>query len=105
MRSVGKGRDARSGSVADRIRWLFDHSREAQTVHDAEDLLKELRDMEGWSGDDYSNWTTSRTYTAPTPAPLDPIESAGDDVLILELVKRGYAVAKMPPEKLAEIAG
>jgi hypothetical protein len=50
-----------------------------------------------------SEWGYSGPHR-PSSKIIDPIEAAGDDVLILELVKRGYAVAKMPPEKLAEAA-
>lgn len=41
---------------------------------------------------------------ATKPKPVDPIEAAADDVLIFELIKRGYAVAKMPAEELAKAA-
>jgi hypothetical protein len=39
-----------------------------------------------------------------TQPPIDPIEAAADDELIFELIKRGYAVAKMPAEDLAKAA-
>jgi hypothetical protein len=69
--------------------------------------------MEGWHGDDTGTWHTAdaiwtsdsgRIYRVPynSPKPVDPIESAADDVLIFELIKRGYAVAKMPAEELAK---
>lgn len=61
--------------------------------------------MESWHDDSSRRWVWS-THTAPgvtgAGPRFDPIECATDDVLILELVKRGYAVAKMPPEQLAE---
>lgn len=44
----------------------------------------------------------SKTQPKVKAKPIDPIESASDEQLILEMIERGYAVAKMPAEKLAE---
>lgn len=50
-----------------------------------------------------TNWYSSSIYSAPVPTakPADPIKDAPDDVLIFELIERGYAVAKMRPDELA----
>lgn len=41
-------------------------------------------------------------WSNPISKPTNPLESATDADLIFELLGRGYAVAKLPPEKLAE---
>jgi hypothetical protein len=46
-----------------------------------------------------SNWTSAGAGAA---APKDPLESASDQELIFEMLKRGYAVAKMDAQELAE---
>lgn len=51
-------------------------------------------------GDQWTNTVVWQANTAPMT--VDPIETAADDVLIFELIKRGYAVAKMPAEELAK---
>lgn len=57
-----------------------------------------LHDGGGW-------YYTSTSNVAPwTPAlPKDPIESATDDVLILELIKRGYAVGRLNDDNRLEV--
>jgi hypothetical protein len=64
--------------------------------------MEETKRTYGDLTEDIYNYMNQRRTMPWSPAPLDPIESATDDVLILELVKRGYAVAKMPPQQLAE---
>lgn len=89
--SKRKGRDLRGRRVADILdRNILDRK--------VEELL------ESWNGDsagDDGIWRTvqagSRVTRKPPP---DPIEEASDDTLIFELIKRGYAVAKMSAEEL-----
>ena len=73
--------------------------------------------MEGWDGSGDAIWTstttgvypgssgTTKSVTWPKVVAEDPIETAADDVLIFELIKRGYAVAKMPADELAKVVG
>jgi hypothetical protein len=55
----------------------------------------------------YAEWEelmrTAQVQQKPKAKPTDPIETAADDELIFELIKRGYAVAKMPADELAKV--
>jgi hypothetical protein len=71
-----------------------------------QEMLDKLEDfMEGGWDDTSWSYVTNAPLRRTTPKPPpDPIETATDDVLILELVKRGYAVAKMTPDELVAAA-
>lgn len=53
------------------------------------------------------NWTSDVLYhrsatDAAQAVPYDPLEKITDEELIFEMIKRGYAVAKMDAQDLAE---
>jgi hypothetical protein len=88
MRSERQGRDTWGRRLADKLKGL---------------------EMGGatWASDDFDAefermWRTRHVSGVAAPKPVDPIETAADDVLIFELIKRGYAVAKMPADELAK---
>lgn len=58
--------------------------------------------MEGWDGSHSSSYGVAVNTVYTTPKPRDPLEEASDQELVFELLKRGYAVAKMDPQDLAE---
>lgn len=45
----------------------------------------------------YSQWAQSAVA-----APEDPLDRLDDEELVFEMLKRGYAVAKMGPQDMAE---
>jgi hypothetical protein len=54
-----------------------------------------------------NTWYSSRPYPVGgiiKPEPVDPLSTIGDQELVFELIKRGYAVAKMDPQDMAEAA-
>ena len=61
-------------------------------------IIENPKTLRDWY-DEYQ--LSSRLY--PTPAKL-AIGDVDDFVLVMEMIKRGYAVAKLPPEELLEEA-
>lgn len=52
-----------------------------------------------------SDWSTYVSYGgggAAVPKKADPLAEASDEELVFEMLKRGYAVAKMDAQDLAE---
>lgn len=70
------------------------------------ETYRRRKEMEGWAGDwadpNDPPWSSTSYFTPAQTRPKDPIDEATDDRLILELIKRGYCVAKMSPDEMVE---
>ena len=111
MRAGGQGIDTGSWNMEDKLN--ADDAGGNEQVY--ADIVRHItqKELERYQREaQQSQWAPGKTQWVYTPSgksasipKVDPIESAADVDLIMELIKRGYAVAKLPVEELAESVG